>query len=53
MEQLVHYFCDLRKCSAHRWYGSLMSASSGMWRRVALVRTDVSEESVASIFMVE
>jgi hypothetical protein len=27
--------------------------SSGMWRRVGLVRTDVSEERVASIFKVE
>jgi hypothetical protein len=27
--------------------------SSGMWRRVGLVRTDVSEERVASIFRVE
>jgi hypothetical protein len=26
---------------------------SGMWRRVGLVRTDVSEERVASIFRVE
>jgi hypothetical protein len=28
-------------------------SSSGMWRRVGLVRTDVSEERVASIFNVE
>jgi hypothetical protein len=27
--------------------------SSGMWRRVALVRTDVSEECVASIIRVK
>jgi hypothetical protein len=27
--------------------------SSGLWRRVALVRTDVSEERVASIFRVD
>jgi hypothetical protein len=27
--------------------------SSGKWRRVGLVRTDVSEEIIASIFMVE
>jgi hypothetical protein len=27
--------------------------SLGMWRRVDLVRTDVSEERVASIFRVE
>jgi hypothetical protein len=27
--------------------------SSGMWRRVGLVRTGVSEERVASIFKVE
>jgi ABC-type nitrate/sulfonate/bicarbonate transport system ATPase subunit len=27
--------------------------SSGMWRRVNLVRTDISEERIASIFRVE
>jgi hypothetical protein len=27
--------------------------SSGMWRHVGLVRTDISEERVASIFRVE
>jgi hypothetical protein len=27
--------------------------SSGMWRRVGLVRQDVSEECIASIFKVE
>jgi hypothetical protein len=28
-------------------------SSSGMWRRVALVRTDVLEESIGSIIKVE
>jgi hypothetical protein len=31
----------------------LRMPSSGLWRRVGIVRTDVSEESVASMFRVE
>jgi hypothetical protein len=33
--------------------GIMKKPSSGMWRRMGLVRTDVSEECVASIFRAE
>jgi hypothetical protein len=51
----VIYICDYFHCKASsiNAEGSGRMASSGMLRLVALVRSDVSEERIASIIMVE
>jgi hypothetical protein len=41
------------KITIHNFTVRMTMPSSGMWRRVRLVRTGVSEENVASIFSVE
>jgi hypothetical protein len=54
------YFCwssakmaGLENCtSSQKLSGSWRMPSSGVWHRVALVRTDVSEERIASIMRV-